>query len=193
MEKMLNLMRLQVEMLLKQTAKTRIATVSSYDPTNYCAKVRIQPEDTETGWIPVLSQWVGNGWGMFSPPSPGDLVEVQFQEGDVNAGMICQRFFNDNARPLPTPPGEFWLVHKTGSVLKFHNDGSVEVSAASNMTLTAAQTLRLVGQDIQLHATNSYRWDVNGRGEHNYQDGVETWKDNDVAYPHHNHAPPEIS
>ena len=102
---------------------TRIGVVSGYDPANYAAKVRIQPEDVETGWLPVATPWSGPGWGMFCPPSLDDVVDVHFQEGGKEAGFVCLRHFGDRFRPLPVPSGEFWLVHKSGSNFKFHDGG----------------------------------------------------------------------
>jgi len=178
---------------------TRIGIVSGFDPVRYCAKVRLQPEppdqpagSTETGWLPVLALWGGNGWGLFCPPSPGDVVEVQFQEGGREAGIVLGRFFSTVTQPLPAPSGEFWLVHQSGSKLKFHNDGSVELAAATNLTITAGQTLRLAGADIQIHATNSYRWDVNGHGQHWTPTSVNTWQTGETAGTTNPISPPEI-
>lgn len=46
--------------------------------------------------------------------------------------------------------------------------------------------------NIKLHATTSFKFDVNGHGQKWDSTGVETWQDDDVAKPHHNHTPPEI-
>ena len=132
-------MRMHSLLAMQGRAAVRLGLVSSYDPVNYCVKVRLMPEDAETGWLPIVSPWVGNGWGMFSPPTPGDMIEVQFQEDAIDAGFACMRFFNDSDRPLNVPSGEFWLVHKSGSFLKFHNDGTVELNAAGTLTSTAPQ------------------------------------------------------
>ncbi|MGZ5029014.1 MAG: phage baseplate assembly protein V [Methylobacter sp.] len=137
MNQLLNANRAQAQQSAGHTATVRAGIVSGYDPVNYCAKVRLQPDNTETGWLPVLTPWAGNGWGFFAPVTPGDVVEVQFQEGGKEAGFICQRFFNDGIRPLPVPSGEFWLVHQSGSLLKFHNDGSIELHAATNINSSA--------------------------------------------------------
>ena len=139
MGQLLNAMRAQAMLASNGRAAVRLGIVSSYDHANYCAKVRIQPEDVETGWLPVTSPWIGNGWGMFAPPTPGDMVEVQFQEDNFEAGFIVGRFFNDKDRPLDVPAGEFWLVHKSGSFLKFHNDGTVELNSNGTLTSTAPQ------------------------------------------------------
>lgn len=138
---LLNAIRAQASMAGNGRAAVRIGIVSSYDHANYCAKVRIQPEDTETGWLPVVSPWVGNGWGMFAPVTPGDVVEVQYQEDSFDAGFVCQRFFNDGIRPLDVQSGEFWLVHQSGSCLKFHNDGSVDLTSRTNLTATVGGNL----------------------------------------------------
>ncbi len=141
MKQLLNRMALEAEMAAKRRANTRIGTISAYNPNDYCAKVTIQPEGMETGWLPITSEWVGNGWGLFCPPTIGDQVEVEFQESNFEAGIIVKRLFNDKDRPLAVQSGEFWLVHQTGSRLKFHNDGSVEVASHTNMTATVGGNL----------------------------------------------------
>lgn len=138
MRELLNAMRGQAIAAMDGRADPRNGLVESYDPGSYSAKVALQPDGVSTGWIPVGSPWVGNGWGMFAPPSPGDLVEISHQEGDPQQPQVGQRFYNDDDRPLPCPSGEFWLVHKSGSMLKFHNDGSVDLKAAGTLNATAA-------------------------------------------------------
>lgn len=165
MNGLLNMMRLQAQMAGNGRAAVRLGIVSSYDPASYCAKVRIQPEDTETGWLPVVSPWIGNGWGLFAPPSVGNLVEVQFQEDAAEAGFICQRFYNDTDRPLSVVPGEFWLVHQSGSFAKLTNDGkllingnleidatapTINITATGNVNVTAGSTATVKAPSIIL-------------------------------------------
>jgi phage baseplate assembly protein gpV len=139
MQHLLNAMRAQAQMADNGRAQTRFGLVSSYDPANYSAKVILQPDGLETGWLPVLSPWIGNGWGLFAPPSIGDMVEVRFIQDDSEAGFISLRGFNDTDRPLNVSSGEFWLQHKSGSFLKFHNDGTVELVSSGTLTSTAPQ------------------------------------------------------
>ncbi|MDA8256739.1 MAG: phage baseplate assembly protein V [Betaproteobacteria bacterium] len=141
MKRLLNAMARQAQLAASGRAETRIGIVSAYNPADYCAKVQLQPEGTETGWLPVLSPWIGETWGLFCPPSVGDQVQVEFQEGSAEAGFIVGRFFSNAQRPLAVPSGEFWLVHQSGSALKFHNDGSVEVISHANMTATVGANL----------------------------------------------------
>src|SRR5580698_3843283 len=107
MNKILNAMRREAQREASTRAKPRRGTVSAYDPNAYAAKVMIQPEGFETGFLPIGSSWVGNLWGMFCPPSPGDEVDVHFQEDGKNAAYISLRFFGGKARPLAVPSGEF--------------------------------------------------------------------------------------
>lgn len=115
----------------------RKGTITSYDPGNHSVKVLIQPDGFETGWIQLDALAVGNGWGLLSGPQIGDEVSVSFDMGDPNLGSITGRHFNDTAPPPAVPSGETWLVHRSGSLLKFHNDGTVEIQAAAGMSYKA--------------------------------------------------------
>lgn len=139
--KLLNAMRLQAQRALSEHTTTRVALIHNYNPNEYVARATLQPDDVQTGYLPIAAAWVGNGWGMFSPPPENALGLVAFPEGNINAGIILGCFWNDVDRPLAVPSGEFWLVHQTGSCIKFHNDGSVELDANTNLTVTVGGNL----------------------------------------------------
>ncbi len=105
----------------------RFATVTSVNPTAASARVTLQPEGVLTGWLPLLTPWVGNGWGLVCPPSPGDQVLVLPQEGDAEQGLIIAASWSTQTTPPAAPPGEFWLVHQSGSFLKLQNDGTIQI------------------------------------------------------------------
>jgi hypothetical protein len=114
---------------LDQTAgQTKFGIVTSVNPINATARVLIQPEGVLSGWLPVLSQWVGNGWGMVCPLVPNEQVLIIPQEGDVEQGIIIGGVFSSKQRPPVVPGGEFWLVHQSGSFLKLCNDGTIQIS-----------------------------------------------------------------
>lgn len=114
----------------------RKGTITGYDG-NYSVKVMIQPDGFETGWIQLDALGVGNGWGVAVGPQIGDEVSVSFDSGDMNLGHVTARHFNDVSVPMAVPSGETWIVHQSGSLLKFHDDGTVEIKAAAGMTYTA--------------------------------------------------------
>ncbi|MGI9777424.1 phage baseplate assembly protein V, partial [Pseudomonas aeruginosa] len=108
----------------------------SYNPNTHSVKVRLQPENDETGWLSLAAAAVGNDWGVIFAPSIGDQVDVHFEEGNANSGFVCSRFFDDQDRPMAVPSGEFWMVHKTGSFLKFTSDGKISVNGAAEIDVT---------------------------------------------------------
>jgi uncharacterized protein involved in type VI secretion and phage assembly len=116
---------------------SRSGTISGYDPGSHCVKVTIQPEGYDTGWIQLSALGVGNGWGVMVGPQIGDEVSVTFDDGDPNLGKVTGRYFSDVSPPPSVPSGETWVVHKSGSLLKFHSDGTVEIKAAAGMAYTA--------------------------------------------------------
>jgi hypothetical protein len=161
---LLNIIRRECQRVLAQRPTTRMGIVDTYDPALYCAKVRLQPEDPDhperslTGFLPIASEWVGNGWGLVCPPTAGDVVDVHFQEGGKNAGYISKRFFSSVTLPpmvssAGAPSGEFWLVHQSGSFLKFTNDGKVTINSASDMDfISAGKIIMQAASDISLSA-----------------------------------------
>ncbi len=105
----------------------RFGKVTSVDPARGTVRVRLEPENVLTGWLPVLSPWVGDGWGLGCPPSPGDQVFVLPQEGDAENGVVIGRAWSGTMTIPPTPVGELWLMHKSGSFLRLLNDGTIRV------------------------------------------------------------------
>ena len=167
MKELLNAQKGLAQQVSDSKASTRHGIVSSYDPNAYAVKVTLQPDGVVTGWLPLKSIWVGQEWGLFCPPSIGDAVEIDYQEGDRGVGSAGLRFFNDQDRPLPCPSGEFWMVHKSGSLLKFHNDGTVELTTASDLNATVGGSLNAsVSGDINSSAaqwTHQGPLTVNGK------------------------------
>ena len=135
MQQMLNIARREAQRVMMMIARPKTGIVTSYDPDNYSAKVRLQPENVETGWLPIRTPWSGKSFGMFAPPSIGDEVEIQHQEGGKQAPYIALRGFGDRFRPLAVPAGEFWLVDRLGNSFKFA-DGKVILNGATEIDVT---------------------------------------------------------
>ncbi len=116
---------------------TRQGIITAYDPDAYAVKVQLQPTGEETGWIPLQSSWAGNGWGLLAGPVIGAVVVIEPDSFNIGNGVVSGQLFNDIDRPLAVPSGEFWLVHQSGSLLKFTNDGQVLVSSPEKITYSA--------------------------------------------------------
>lgn len=146
----------------------RYATVSTPHNKEHAVKVLLQPSGIESNYLPVLTPFVGNGWGMFCKPDKGDQVLVVYAEGDINCGVVVGGIFSDVDRPLPAPAGEFWMVHKAGAFLKFLNDGTVSLSASAGLNITAPTTITgtlRVTQDVTLDTKLTAATDVIGGGK----------------------------
>lgn len=143
----------------------RFGIVQSVDPNSYTVRVLLQPENTLSGWLPVLSQWVGAGWGLSALPSPGHHVLVLPQEGHIDHGVVVGRLFIPgvtappvDASSKPAPAGELWLVHASGAKVRLGNDASIAITGgapngAMNITLNGTGIFALVAATIQLGAT----------------------------------------
>jgi uncharacterized protein involved in type VI secretion and phage assembly len=138
-----NTMRAHAEAATGRIPKSCMATISSYNASTHSVKVTFQGvgdnDFTETGWMMLDAVGVGNGFGVLSAPNIGDMVMISFTDGSSAAPKITGRFFSTINTPPAVPAGETWIVHKSGALMKFHNDGSVEIAAATTIKYTAEQ------------------------------------------------------
>ncbi|WP_145533550.1 baseplate assembly protein [Yersinia alsatica] len=116
---------------------TREGIITSYDPAEYAIKVVLQPDGAETGWIPLDSPWVGNGWGLAAGPMIGASIKIDFDSGNISNGSGSGQHYNDIDRCPSPQSGEFFIVHKSGASFKLTNDGKVTVtdSAGSEIVM----------------------------------------------------------
>jgi phage baseplate assembly protein gpV len=127
----------------------RYGNVTAWDPKKHAAKVTIQPEGIVSNWIPVSSEFIGNGWGLVAALSVGDQVEIHWPEGGINQASITRRVF-DNRNPPPqaaqqAKSGEYYLVDKAGSVLAMTVDGKLSIAGKVELDLS--------GPTIKINAT----------------------------------------
>lgn len=119
-----------------QIGTGRFALVQSYDPNTGTAKVLLQPEGKLTGWLPVLTQWVGAGWGIHAPLQQGDQVFVVAQEGHSDHGVIVGRAHSAQALP---PQGvssqELLMRHSSGAFIRMGTDGKITLQDPSGTKL----------------------------------------------------------
>jgi phage baseplate assembly protein gpV len=128
MQRFLNALKAQAGAQDLSAGRPRFGTVVSVDPARHAAKVALQPEGVVTGWLPVLSPWVGAGWGLSVPPMQGQQVFVLPQDGEGDHGVIVGGAWSDRSPTPGAPVGEVWLVHQSGSFIKLVADGTVRVN-----------------------------------------------------------------
>lgn len=127
MDVLLNAWKAQAGRMDMRVGQPRLGIVVSVRTQEPAARVKLQPGDVLTGWLPILTQWVGSGWGIVCPPSPGDQALVLAQEGYQSHGIIIGFCRSESSRPPTAAEGEFCLVHRSGSSLRLTNDGKVRI------------------------------------------------------------------
>lgn len=95
------------------------------DENNYEANVRLKHEDLELRRVPIAIGHVG----VAAPPRVGDLVLVQFLNGDSNQPLVTGRFYHADERPPLHKEDEILFEHRvaddTLNHLRFAYDGSI--------------------------------------------------------------------
>jgi hypothetical protein len=95
------------------------------DENNYEANVRLKHEDLELRRVPIAIGHVG----VAAPPRAGDLVLVQFLNGDSNQPLVTGRFYHADERPPLHKEDEILFEHRvaddTLNHLRFATDGSI--------------------------------------------------------------------
>lgn len=150
------------------TAPPKLGSVLNVDTQTYTAQILLQPEGQITPFLPIFSCWAGNGWGQFSPPSPGDQALVLFQEADKNNGIVLLFGYNDVNQSLNVPQGEYWLVHASGSFIKLKNNGNIDIHAsatvgqtAPSISITGTSSVTVSSPEVKIESSGSILIDAN--------------------------------
>jgi phage baseplate assembly protein gpV len=154
-----NHQRLQALMAAGQLAAPKKGLVTSYDPENYAVKVKLQPSDIETGWLPIVTLMAGQGWGVYFGPAIGDQAAVAFEDGSVEAGFCLGFLPSDEDKPPKVPSGEGWIVSSSEAFLKLLPDGVIGMKAPGGLNIEAdvvvTGDLTTTGDITDLHGDNS--------------------------------------
>ncbi len=132
--------------------------VSSYDGTKAAVKVKLQPNDQETGWLPILVPMIGDQWGVAFGPAQGDQAIVAFAEGDAESGICLGFIYSDADQPLGVPSGEMWLKHKSGAFIKLTNDPKIDLDTGAGASVV------LSGSNITSAGTWAHTGDLTASG-----------------------------
>lgn len=149
MNQLNNLIAMRAQQALAGFSGTRQGVITAYDPKEYAIKASLQPTGEETGWIPLGTPWAGNGWGFAAGPMIGAEVQIDFDSGTIGVGMAGGQFYNNEDRSPGPPSGELWIVHQSGSMLKFLNSGAVVIQDKSGTVFS------LNGNGTSTHTASS--------------------------------------
>lgn len=129
-------------------------------------------------------------YGFTSHPLPGMQPFAGFFGGDRSNGFViamCDRQFR-----IELLKGEVAMYDDLGQKVHLTRTG-VMVDTPLNATVKAQQDVRIEGRNVAIHATDSFRFDVNGHGEHWFPDRVEPWTIGAAAGTPRPISPPEIA
>jgi len=122
-------------------------------------------------------------YGFTSVPIPGCDAVVIFAGGDRSEGII-----------IATGDQRYRLSNLAPGEVAIHDDQGQKVHLTrSGIIIHSPIKIRFEAPVIELHASTSYRWDVNGHGQHWYGTYIDTWQIGETAGTAHNISPPEIS
>lgn len=131
-----NVMGLVREMLNGE-GHPRTGIVKDYDPIKRRVKVSLQPDDTETGWIPLRTCLAGPSFGVFVGPTNGLEAVVIFQDANLDVGICIGFLPNDEDVPPVVPAGQILLVDSAGASIAFTNDGRLTITAPHGAEIIA--------------------------------------------------------
>lgn len=100
---------------------------ASDDEHNYEASVRLKHSELTLPKVPIAVAQIG----FAATPQVGDLVLVQFIDGDLSQPVIAGRLYHDEARPPLHAADELVLERRLGdgtlSQLRFAADGAIHL------------------------------------------------------------------
>ena len=143
------------------SAAPRYGIVDAYDPFTCRATVVLAPstdgETPRTGYLPVLTGYMGNGWGMAAPLQKGDQVIVLFVQNHPDQGVVLGRIHDQAHTPpvrqdgQPAQAGELVLRHQSGSLIQLTDDGKVTIIAQAELDITAPKVV--ITGDVEVTGT----------------------------------------
>jgi phage gp45-like len=129
-------------------------------------------------WVQLGTPWAGNGWGFQAAPEVGDAIApfsgtqcVVFQRNRNGVeGLAAVLLYTQQDVPADTEllAGEAILRHSTGTRMKFHQNGELEVFVAANMSLTTEAGISVqlnTGGNIAITLPSGQTFSINGTGD----------------------------
>jgi len=111
-----NEMRRIAEAAVQRVGKGVHGIVSAVDPVNHSVKVMVQPENVESGWLPVAALAAGT-IRIARLPDPGEHVQLDPIDGDAEHLIVKAAQYDVITQPpvspatnRPAQPGELLIV-----------------------------------------------------------------------------------
>lgn len=137
-------------------------------------------DSNESSWARVLTPMSGDGMGMYFMPDEGDTVMVAFQEGEFSMPVVIGSVWDGPKLPPVYPPAfknsirmiksrsghtikfddttgleQVVIKDKGGSEIVMDFDGSVSITAKTNLTLKATGNINLQASAVDVQVTTN--------------------------------------
>lgn len=123
----------------EKSLQFRMGEIKSYDPAAGTVTVHLKPGDQETGDIPFMTPWAGNGWGQAAGPTVGMPVLVLSLDADQEHMMAMSGYYNDVFKAPAPKPGEWWVSHEKLQYVKLLNDGRTVIGSKESIDLSTTE------------------------------------------------------
>lgn len=130
-----NLIYRSIERYWASKYNPRYGIVTSYDPDKHAAKIAFQPENQESGWIPIHAHHIGDGWGILVGLQIGDQVKLDHQESDFEVGSVVARVHSDEEKPPRVEAGEMLLKHQKAGQIFFDKNKNITWTGTSGQII----------------------------------------------------------
>lgn len=161
---------------------TNLAVIGTVVMVDYArARAQVDLGGRVSGWLPIPAA-MGRNWRGANPMRIGTQVLVVSPCGDPAQGVIAQILYADALPPTSDNPILDQVRFDDGTTVTYDSAShSLTVHAVGPVTVNAAGPVRVEGEDVTLHARQSYSWDVDGYGQRITSTGggsytIHTWQ-----------------
>lgn len=174
-----NMVKMHAAKMDQSYSQVRYALVKEYDPKQHAVKMGFfnpatGDHDLISGWMPIITSFIGTGddtadaggdaipWGIVNTPIIDQPMLVIPQHGDFQNGLVVGGTYvldQPNATNVPQADDEYceageWLLkHKSGSFIKFFNNGDVKIHTDHDLIFD-------VGHDWMATVANDTTFDI---------------------------------
>jgi phage baseplate assembly protein gpV len=158
---LLDIVRRVVQQELMRTGSSQLGVVSAVhahteadDGNNHEVDLKLKHADLELTRVPIAVPHIGTA----APPRVGDLVLVQFLDGDLNQPFVAGRFYHADDAPPVHQEDDVLFEHRvpdgTRNQLRFAADGSIflQRDVTQDDNSEAKTSLKIAGDtgDVEL-------------------------------------------
>lgn len=132
-------------------------------------------------------------YGFSSHPNPGAEAFAVAMNGNRDH-MVITNIDDRRYRIRDLEVGDVAIYNSHDpqpSLIMRASDGKIEIYSPDNIIINSDETIRLSGKEIEIHASDKYKFDVGGRGFDFYPTFTDTWDDCAVPGASNGCSPPE--